>query len=178
MSEQTSIHLIVAAFDGQSRAEEALQTLKDARDEELIGVQAAVALRKDKEGQIQFKDVGMTPAKGAVGGVVLGAVIGILTGGTGLALGALGALIGGLAGRKKRDSQFSVQRVNQIAASLESDSSAVIIAMEAGWVAVVEEELMLLGADVLSTEIPADVAERLEANQEEAYATLNDQLKR
>ena len=177
MSEQTSIHLIVAAFDGQSRAEEALQTLKDARDEELIGVQAAVALRKDKEGQIQFKDVGMTPAKGAVGGVVLGAVIGILTGGTGLALGALGALIGSLAGRKKRDSQFSVQRVNQIAASLEPDSSAVIIAMEAGWVAVVEEELTLLGADVLSTEIPADVTQQLDANQEAAYATLTDQLK-
>ena len=81
MSEKVPMHLIVAAFDEQSRAEEAVKTLKESRDEKLVGVQAAVALRKDEAGQIHFKDVGLTPAKGVAGGVVLGAVIGILTGG-------------------------------------------------------------------------------------------------
>jgi uncharacterized membrane protein len=176
MSEAT-MHLIVAAFDGADRAEEALKTLKESRDEKLVGIQAAVALRKDGEGQIHFRDVGLTPAKGAAGGVVLGAVVGVLTGGTGLALGALGALVGGLVGRKKRDSRFPTDRINQIAASLAPDSSAILIVMEPGWAVVLEEELALLGADVLTADIPADIAEQPAADQEAAYATLIGKVK-
>jgi uncharacterized membrane protein len=173
---EASIQLIVGAFDEESAAEEVLQTLKESRDEKLVGVQAAVAMRKDEEGQVHFKDVGLTPAKGAAGGIVLGAVVGVLTGGTGIALGAIGALIGGLAGRKKRDSRFPTDRINQIAASLAPASSAVVIAMEPGWVVVLEEELELLGAHVLTVAIPADVAQRLGAHEEAAYATLADQV--
>ena len=177
MSGRASMHLIVAAFDEQSRAEEAVKTLKESQDEKLVGVQAAVALRKDKAGQIHFKDVGLTPAKGAVGGVVLGAVVGILTGGTGLALGALGALVGGLVGRKKQDSRFSANRINQIAASLAPDSSAAVIVMDPGWAVVLEEELARLGADVLTADIPADVDQHLDAGQEAAYAALLSQVR-
>jgi uncharacterized membrane protein len=175
MSER-SLQLLVAAFDGETAAEEALKTLKEAQDEKLVGIQAAVAMRKDDEGQIHFKDVGLTPAKGAVGGIALGAVVGILTGGTGLALGALGAVLGGLVGKKKRDSRFSAGRVNQIAASMAPGSSAVVLAMEPGWVVVLEKELELLGADVLQVEIPADVAQQLQGNEEAAYAALSDHV--
>ncbi len=108
---------------------------------------------------------------------MLGAVVGILTGGTGLALVGLGALIGGLVGRKKRESRFSADRVNQIAASLAPGSSAVVIVMEPAGVAVLEEELALLGADVLTAEIPADVSQHLDASQEAAYAALLNQVK-
>jgi uncharacterized membrane protein len=167
-----SLQLLIAAFDEETAAEEALKTLKESQDEKLVGIQAAVAMHKDQEGQIHFKDVGLTPAKGAVGGIVLGAVVGVLTGGTGLALGALGALVGGLVGRKKRDSRFSADRINQVAASLAPGSSAVVVAMEPGWVVVLEKELELLGADVLTVEIPADLARQLEANEEAAQAML------
>lgn len=176
MSEAT-MHLIVAAFDAEDRAEEALKALRESRDEKLVGIQAAVALRKDGEGEIHFRDVGLTPAKGMVGGVVLGAVVGILTGGTGLALGALGALVGGLVGRKKRDSRSPTNRINQIAASLSPGSSAILIVMEPGWAVVLEEELALLGADVLTADIPADIAEQPASEQETAYAALLRQVK-
>jgi uncharacterized membrane protein len=171
MSEAT-IHLLVAAFDEEDRAEEALKTLKEARDETLVGIQAAIALRKDEQNQIHFKDVGLTPGKGALGGVVLGAVVGVLTGGTGIALGAIGALVGGLVGRKKQGSRFPTERLNQLAATLAPGSSAILIVMEPGWVVVLEEELALLGADVLTADIPAEVAAQLEADQDEAYAAL------
>ena len=175
MSEST-MHLIVAAFDTEAGAEEALRTMKESRDGELVGIQAAVALHKDEQDQIHFRDVGLTPGKGAVGGVVLGAVVGIMTGGTGLALGALGALVGGLVGKKKRDSRFSADRINQVAASLAPGSSAVVVAMEPGWVVVLEKELELLGGDVLKVEIPADLAQQLEANEEAAQAMLEKQV--
>jgi len=177
MSDKAHLHLIIAAFDEEAGAEEALKNLKDSQDEELIGIQAAVALNKDEEGQIHFKDVGLTPAKGAVGGVVLGAVVGILTGGTGIALGALGALIGGLVGRKKRDSRFPAERVNQLAAALAPGSSAALIVMDPGWAVVLEEKLGLLGAEVLATDIPAGIAEQSAADREAAYAALVAQLK-
>jgi uncharacterized membrane protein len=173
---EASIQLLVAAFDGETAAEEALKTLKESQDEKLVGIQAAVAMHKDQEGQIHFKDVGLTPAKGAAGGVALGVVVGVLTGGTGLALGALGALVGGLVGKKKRDSRFSADRINQVAASLAPGSSAIVIAMEPGWVVVLEEELQRLGADVLKVEIPADLAQQLEANEEAAHSMLADRV--
>lgn len=177
MSEEAHLHLIIAAFDKKTGAEEALKSLKGSQDEELIGVQAAVALHKDEKGQIHFQDVGLTPAKGAVGGVVLGAIVGILTGGTGIALGALGALVGGLAGRRKRDSRFPAERVNQLAAALAPDSSAALIVMEPGWAFVLQEKLGLLGAEVLAADIPAGVAEGSTAEREAAYAALVEELK-
>jgi uncharacterized membrane protein len=176
MSEAT-MHLIVAAFDEETGAQEALKTLKESREEKLVGIQAAVTMHKDRADQLRFKDVGLTPGRGALAGVALGAVVGILTGGTGLALGALGALVGGLVGRKKRDSRFSTDRLNQVAASLAPGSSALVVVMEPGWVVVLEEELALLGADVLTADIPADLAQHPNASQDAAYSALMDQLK-
>jgi uncharacterized membrane protein len=170
------LHLLVAAFDKEADAESALEALKESRDEDLVGVQAAVAMRKDHEGQIQFQDVGMAPGKGALAGVALGAVVGVLTGGTVIALGALGALIGGLVGRKKRDSRFPTGGINQLAASLPPGSSALVVVMEPGWVVVLEKELETLGADLLSAPIPADIAKQLEADQAAAYAVLANEL--
>lgn len=177
MSEETPLHLIIATFDDEAGAEVALENLKESQDEELIGIQAAVAVHKDAKGQFHFRDVGLTPAKGAVGGVVLGAVVGVLTGGTGIALGALGALIGGLVGRKKRDSRFPAERVNQLAAALAPGSSAALMVMEPGWAVVIEERLGLLGAEVLAADIPAGISELSTADQEAAYAALVDRLK-
>jgi uncharacterized membrane protein len=177
MSEEAHLHLIIAAFEAETGAEEALKSLKESQDEELIGIQAAVALHKDENGQMHFKDVGLTPTKGAVGGVVLGAVVGILTGGTGIALGALGALVGGLVGRRKRDSRFPAERVNQLAAALAPGSSAALIVMEPGWAMILEERLGLLGAEILAADIPADVARQSTAEREAAYTALVNQLK-
>lgn len=177
MAEETPLHLIIATFDDEASAEVALKNLKESQDKELIGIQAAVALHKDAEGQLHFRDVGLTPAKGAVGGVVLGAVVGVLTGGTGIGLGALGALIGGMVGRKKRDSRFPEERINQLAAALAPGSSAALMIMERGWAVVVEERLGLLGAEVLAADIPAGISEQSTADQEAAYAALVNQLK-
>jgi uncharacterized membrane protein len=177
MSEEATLHLIIAAFDDEMGAEEALKTLKASREKKLVGVQAAVAMHKDERAQIHFKDVGLSPAKGAVAGVALGAVVGILTGGTGLALGAVGALVGGIAGKRKQESGLPAERLNQVAAALAPSSSAILIVMEPGWVVVLEEELELLGADLLTLEIPADIAERPAAERDAAFAALLDQLR-
>ena len=48
--------------------------------------------------------------------------------------------------------------------------------MEPGWVVVLEEELELLGARLLTLEIPADIAERPAAERDAAFAALIAQL--
>ena len=176
--EQESTHLIIATFVGEQDAENALKTLKESREQDLVGIQAAVALRKDNEGQIHFKDVGMTPAKGAAGGAVLGIVVGILTGGAGLAVGAIGALIGGIVGRKKRDSSTSTDRINQVASSLKPGSSAIVIVMDTGWVVVLEKELEALGAEVMESTLSAEILQQAEDHHDLAHKTLSQELEK
>ncbi len=38
----------------------------------IVGVKAAVVVQKDRANKLSVKDIGMTPGKGAFGGVVLG----------------------------------------------------------------------------------------------------------
>ena len=174
MSEEATLHLIIAAFERRNGCRRGIEDAQRRPGRKrLVGVQAAVAMHKDERSQIHFKDVGLSPAKGAVGGVVLGAAIGILTGGTGLALGAVGALVGGIAGKRKQESGFPTERLNQVAATLAPGSSAILIVMEPGWVVVLEEELELLGARLLTLEIPADIAERPAAERDAAFAALS-----
>lgn len=170
------IELIVAAFDDEDSAEEAMKELKAAKKEHLIGIQAAVAMRKDEKGKIHFKDVGMTPGKGAAGGAVLGAVVGVLTGGVGLVLGAIGGVIGGLIGKARRDSRLDVGRVNQIADALKPGSSAIIAVIEHKWVAALQQELEEMGADLMTAAISQDIADQLAEHRDVAYSALVGEL--
>ena len=69
---EKSIYLVLAVFNGIDNAETALTQLKK-RDRD---IKSAVVMQKDAEEQVQFKDVGLTPGKGAVSGIVLGGVVG------------------------------------------------------------------------------------------------------
>ena len=91
-----SVYLVVAVFNGMDSAEAALGRMKKPGR----AMPSAVVMQKDAEEQVQFKDVGLTPGKGAVGGIVLGGVVGLVTGGTGLALVALGGLVGSRSTKK------------------------------------------------------------------------------
>lgn len=172
---EAPIELIVAAFNDEEGADAALKELKEAKKEKLIGIQAAVALRKDEKGKLHTKDAGLTPGKGAAAGGILGAVVGILTGGVGLVMGAAGALVGGLVGKKKRDERFNPQRIEQLAEALKPGSSAIVAVIEHTWVAQLEEEFEQLGADVLTAAIAADVAQQLESGHSVAYSAVADE---
>jgi len=160
-----AVQLIIAAFDDENAAEEALHELKAAKKEHLIAVQAAIAIQKDEDGVIHSKEVGLTPGKGALGGVVLGAALGVITGGASLALGALGAILGSVVGRKKRDSRFSSDRLNQVAISMPPHSSAIVAVVDADKVDELAGHFESTGADVLTADITDDIVSQLQALQ-------------
>ncbi len=175
MSEKP-VQLMIAVFDSEPWAEETLSRLKTGGKQRLKGVQAAVAMRKDDQGQIRYKDVGMSPTKGAVAGIVMGAAVGIATGGAGLVLGALGALLGGVVGKHKREGQIRAEQVNQVVASIPKGSSALLAILEPEFAAEFEDLLQAEGGQTFSADISANLAAQLGEHGETAHAALMEQL--
>ena len=89
MTENNNHKLVLAVFEGTDSAETAVKQIPKRN----IDTIEAVVIQKDAAGKLNFHDVGHTPTKNTVGGVIGGAV-GLLTGGTGLALAILGGILG------------------------------------------------------------------------------------
>ena len=167
------IRILIAFFDEIDAGEAALGRLKS---EEKKRIQAAVVVQKDDQGGVRYKDVGMTPAKGAVGGLALGALVGVLTGGLALVLGSLGGLIGGIIGRKQRDSRISADQVNQLVAAMEPSTSALLAVVDETDEQVVEAQMTQLSADVLVVELPDELLGELEQHRDKVHASLHQEL--
>ena len=171
-----SLQFVIAVFDSEAGAEETLSELKAEQKENLQGVQAAVAMRKDADNHIHYKDVGMTPAKGAVAGVVMGAIVGIATGGAGLVLGAAGALLGGVIGNRKREGRIAAEQINQVVGSIPPASSALLTIVDENAAAGFEELLQATSANTFSADLSADLTAKLNEHGDSAHEALMEQL--
>jgi uncharacterized membrane protein len=169
------VQLIVAAFQDEKSADEALKVLKQARRERLIGIQNAAVLRKDETGKLHIKETAdMGGGKGATLGGVTGAAIGLIAGPALLVPVAVGALVGGLAA-KLRDSGFSDERLKTLGENLKPGSSAIVAVVEHKWVAEVEKAMAEAGADAVTAALGADIAEQLEAGHQVAYTAISSE---
>ncbi|NCF67357.1 MAG: YegS/Rv2252/BmrU family lipid kinase [Chloroflexi bacterium] len=167
-----SVYLHMAVFDGLKSADMALAQLP-RRDPSVV---SAVVMEKDDAENVQFKDVGLTPGKGAVGGVVIGGVIGLLTGGAGLALGALGGLAGHRVARKRQAQELAPDYLSKVAGSLGPDSSAIIAVSEKETEPEIKAALKEMGAEIFEAIIPPETSGQLDENAEAAYATMLEAL--
>jgi len=149
------VYLHLAVFDGQGSAAQALTQLP-RRDPILV---SAVVMEKDAAEHVQFKDVGLTPGKGAVGGVVIGGVIGLLTGGASLALGALGGVIGHRSIKKRQAKEFAPEYLSKVAGSLGPDSSAIIAVSEKETDAAITAALHEMGGEMFEAIIPPEASD-------------------
>jgi uncharacterized membrane protein len=169
------VQLVVAAFQDEQAADEALKELKTLRREKLIRIENAAVIRKDENGKLHIKetaDVG--GAQGAVLGGVTGAAIGLIAGPLLVVPAAVGALVGGLTAKLK-DSGFSDERLETLGEGLTPGSSAIVAVIEHKWVAQVQKELEEAGADLMTAQLQADIASQLEAGHEVAYSALATQ---
>jgi uncharacterized membrane protein len=169
------VELIVAAFQDEKSAAQALKILKQARREKLIGIQNAAVLRKDEKGKLHIQETAdMGSGKGAALGGVAGAAIGLIAGPALLVPAAVGALVGGLTA-KLRDSGFSDQRLKTLGENLKPGSSAIIAVVEHKWVAEVEKAMAEAGADAVTAALGADIANQLEAGHQVAYTAISSE---
>ena len=169
---EVPVQLIVAAFQDEKSADEALKQLKQAKRDKLIGIVDAAVLRKDAKGKLHIKETAdMGGGKGAAIGGVAGAAIGLIAGPALLVPVAVGALIGGLAA-KLSDSGFPQQRLKMIGEGMQPGSSAIVAVVEHKWVAEVQGAMAEAGADAVTEAVSADIAAQLEAGHEVAYTAI------
>jgi uncharacterized membrane protein len=169
---EVPVELIVAAFDDEKAAREALQLLRQAKRERLIGIQNAAVLRKDAKGKLHIRETAdLSGGQGAVLGGVTGAAIGLIAGPLLVVPAAVGALIGGLVA-KLRDAGFSDARLKELGEGLKPESSAIIAVVEHRWVQEVQRAMEEAGADLMTEALRADIASQLEAGHDVAYSAL------
>ncbi len=171
---EVPLQIIIAAFQEEEAADQALKALKEAKREKLISIDNAAVIRKDDDGKLHIKETAdMGGGKGAGVGALVGGAIGLLAGPLGVAAGsALGAAVGGITA-KLYDGGFKDDRLRQIGTSLEPGTSAIIAVIEHRWVAEMERELAEEGADVTTAALAADIAEKLQKGGEVSYTAVS-----
>ncbi len=175
MSDGAPVEVIVAAFNDEDGAERALQSLKEAKSEHLIGINDCAILKKDGDGKLHIDETAdVSGTKGMAIGGVAGGAIGLIAGPALIVPAAIGALVGGLA-TKMRSSGFDDRRLKGIGESLKPGSSAILAVVEHKWVLEVEKDLANEGADMLTEALEADIAEQLEAGHDVAFTALATQ---
>ncbi|NKQ35022.1 MAG: DUF1269 domain-containing protein [Chloroflexi bacterium] len=129
-------------------------------------------MSKDANEQISFRDVGRTPRRGAAEGVILGGVVGLLTGGTALALGALGGVIGHHSGKKQQSIKEMPDQLGKIAGSLGPDSSAIIAVVKGRPKEKSLAAIREMGGGIFEATISQEAAAQMEDQADEAYDML------
>ena len=166
------VQVVIAAFQDERGADDALAQLKEAKRERLIGIQDAAVLRKDENGKLHIKETadmetGKGLAIGGVGGAIVGAIAGAALAGPAL----VGALVGGLAAGLS-DSGFDNKRLQRVGESLTPGSSAIVAVVEHKWVDEVKAMMAEVAAETITDEVSAEVAAQLEAGHDAQYTAL------
>lgn len=163
------VELLVAAWPDASAAGEALEALEEAKKEHLVGIVQAATVVVDADGKLRIKDTkDMGAKKGAVVGGLLGAGLGLITGGVGwLLLG--GGAVGALAA-KARDGGLSDARLTELGERMTPNSSAIVAVVELTWVADVEREFAAVGADVVRESVEEDLVAQLSDGSAVSYS--------
>ena len=121
--------LLAIVFPGETRAREVLAVVDRLHREGAVDLHNAAVIVRDAAGKIAVHESNdFTPREGAVGGAVLGGVIGLLRGRL-LGDALLGAGAGYVAG-KVLDLGFDDTFLNDIAATLTPNTSALVLAIE------------------------------------------------
>jgi len=163
-----SQQLLLAVFQGAEAAEAALAQLP-YHDPNVV---SAVLMRKDADERVEFQDVGLTPRQGALAGVVLGGMVGLLTGGAGLALAAMGGILGQQATKKKQAGELIPLRLSQVAGSLGPNTSAVIAVSAQSLDSELADMLSAIGGEIYEATISGDASADMADKGDAAYAAL------
>ena len=158
--------VLVAAFDEDEAAGQALERLKELHRAGQVVVKDAAVISRDENNKLRIKEThDMSGKTGAAIGAVTGGVLGLLAGPL-LVVGALGALVGGLAA-KLSDSGIANDKLEEIGRALQAGSSALVVTMPLEAQEAVRKELMAAGAEVISQELSPRVVGELEKHMQE-----------
>lgn len=159
--------LIVASFENEKVADQALQDLKLDKRGRLIEFKDVAIVKRDEENKIHIKETAdMSGGKGAVYGGVVGALVGLIAGPIGAAIGGVaGAVVGGVTA-KKIDAGIPDERLIEIAAALQPGSSVILAVVEQRWFEDVYMRLEEVSGNVLSETLSDEFFKQVEEGQD------------
>lgn len=157
--------LVVIQFEGQDRAEQVVDLVKKQEKKADYDVKAWAVVRVDDKGKAHVEQSGHGGWGAAIGGGT-GLLLGLIGGPVGLLIWALGgALVGGLAG-KYLGHQFDEDQLKAAAASMQPNTSGMIMVIEDTMVEKVAEQYGAEGGQVLVV----DMADQLSGEFAEVTA--------
>lgn len=167
--------MIVTIFNTEAAAYDGVSALKALNDGGDITLYATAVLAKDADGKVSVKQTSGVGVHGTAMGMLTGALIGLLAGPAGVAIGAsLGGLTGMLVDLNKAG--VDVRFVNQVSNELQSGKVAVIADVQEDWMAPIDTRMAALGGTVLRQPITA-VIEDQEARDAAALSAEAGALK-
>lgn len=166
--------VVLAVFDDDETGAEAYQDLHLAEKNKQIELENTVLVSKDDEGKIHFKEDAEKMAAEVGLGALVGGALGILAGPPGIiALGAIGAALGGLSA-KLDDVGFDDTRIKRLGENLEPGKSAIVAVLEGKYSAQLEEQLTKQGARVAVEDLPGNFKQILEEGGRFIYRMAED----
>jgi uncharacterized membrane protein len=149
--------VVIAAFEDEAAAADALQVMQEAHREEQLEFKAYAVVRRDAENKLHVKETGDPGGvAGAVSGGALGAALGLLAGPIGLAV-LTGAVAGGAA-MKLRDTGVKNNAIRAAGESLKPGMAALVVLAEEGSEDLVTEKLRLNGGNVTGAALAEEEA--------------------
>jgi uncharacterized membrane protein len=157
--------LLAIVFAGETRAQEVLEVVDRLHREGAVDLHNAAVITRDATGKIAVHERNdLTAREGAVGGAVLGGVLGLLRGKL-LGDALLGAGVGYVAS-KLLDLGFDDKFLNDIAAGLTPNTSALVLAIEFDRLDEALAELDSYHGTIIRQSLPPDQAQKLAAAME------------
>src|SRR6185369_12701182 len=155
------IDVIIAAYNDEQGASNALKDLEAAKKSGVISIRDAAVLKRDMDNKLKITETADKGfGRGAMIGGVAGAAVGLLAGPVGwAALG--GAAVGGLAAKLK-DGGFKDERLRTIGESVKPGNSALIAVIEETWIKEAEHILEEKAANIVTEGVAAEVASQLD----------------
>lgn len=166
--------VVLAVFEDDEAGAEAYQDLHRAEKNKQIELENTVLVSKDDEGKIHFKEDAEKMATEVGLGALVGGALGILAGPPGvIALGAIGAALGGLSARLD-DVGFDDTRIKRLGESLEPGKSAIVAVLEGKYSKQLVEQFEKRGARVAVEDLPRNFKQILEEGGRFIYRMAED----
>jgi uncharacterized membrane protein len=159
-SESQAYRMVAIEFAGQDRAKQVADLVKKYQGDAGIKVKAWAVVEVDDKGKAHVKQSGHGGV-GTAAGAGVGALLGLLGGPAGLLIWGLGgALVGGLAG-KYMGHQFDQDELKALAASMEPNTSGLIVIAEDKVVEQIEDQLSDSGGQFVSVTVGSQLTGEL-----------------
>jgi len=170
--EGSDIEMVALVCDSQAQADDVMKFVRDLHAQGTIRVRNAALLTKAQDGTITVKERHDLDAKnGAIGGMVLGGVLGLMTGGIGLiAAPAIGAGLGAVTGRVV-DRGFDDSFLKSLAERMQPGRSGLLLIVQSEWRVPLHEALKGRGGIILQQELTDRLIAELTAEQAESPPT-------